>query len=238
MLIDFFLDKDCTLIVPAHDYSVRIAYSPSINIFQNGLDRDNELLQSCNRIYSLQEPDISPEMGTVAKHIFLRKDSVTGYHPENAFTGLGPLAETVIRSQTPWNVYGPYDRIMAYDDALILLLGVDLSKATPVHYAEYLSGRNPFIRWFRDKVGVIHPMRVGACSDGFNACYPFVSHLDICKSGKKGIVKIFPFKDLIQELVKLFRHKPEITRCTNPQCPRCRDILKGGPYYSFKEIKL
>jgi aminoglycoside N3'-acetyltransferase len=205
-----------------------------MNILQNGIDSDNESHQSMDRIYTPENTEISSEMGIVAKHILLRKESFIGYHPENAFASLGPEAEAIIQSQSPWNVYAPYDRIMTYDKAFILLLGVDLCKATPIHYAEYVSGRIPFIRWYCDENHVIRPMRVGGCSDGFDSCSSVVSHLNQCKPGNSGWINIYPFKDFIHELVQIFRQNHEITRCSDPECPRCRDILKGGPFYSFK----
>lgn len=237
-LIDYFFEKGCTLVVPAHNYKLRVWYNPSFRILQNGLDLKSCAYQSSKFHYMMKKHDISPDMGIVAENILLRDDSVIGHHPENAFASSGPEAESIIHTQSPWNVYSPYDCIMTYDKVFILLLGVDLSKATPVHYAEYISGRKPFIRWYKDNMDVIRPMRVGGCSDGFNACYPYISHLDLNKDRKNKNIKIYPFREFIEELVQCIRQNPEITHCSNPECPRCRDILKGGPYYSFKEIKL
>ena len=237
-LINFFMEKDCTLVVPVHNYALRVWYNPVINIIQNGLDMEERTPQSSHIIYTKKARSISSELGVVSKYVFLRKESVIGNHPENSFAASGPKAEEIIHTQSPWNVYSPYDQIMMDDKALILLFGVDLSKATPVHYAELLSGRKPFIRWYRDENGIIRPMRVGGCSNGFNACYPFISHLDLCKNRDNESIKIYPFREFIYELVNIIRHNPQITRCSDPECTRCRDILKGGPCYSFKELKL
>jgi aminoglycoside 3-N-acetyltransferase len=235
--IDILLGKGCTLIVPAHNYTRRIAYSSGIIIKQNGSEsRDTHMNGAMNKRFNPENVTISYEMGIISKKIVERHNSVLGLHPENAFAGIGPEAAWIIQSQTPWNVYAPYDVLMNDKKAFLLLIGVNLAKATPVHYAEMEAGRNPFIRWYRDAGGKVRPMRVGGCSDGFGNCESCVKSIE--KQVKIGTSewRIYPFRPFIKKLADCIQKKPGITFCHNQDCLRCRDGIKGGPYYAFPEL--
>ncbi len=186
--------------------------------------------------YMKSTHSISPEMGVVAKKITERKLSYLGYHPENAFAGIGVKALKIIRAQTPWNLYAPYDLIMKQDNAKIVLIDVDLTKATPLHYAELKAGRNMFIRWYKDSRDVVRPMRVGGCSNGFEKCRPFVEKIEKRVRTGTALWRIYPFQDFIETLTGAIKNHPDMTHCSDSSCQRCTDIICGGPSFSFQRI--
>lgn len=232
--IDLFLSYGTTLIVPAHCYGNRVQYVSRLKIRQNGDDdRPDNIKIPQSYKGDIDPEDISPQMGIVARRLAKRAESHIGFHPENAFAGIGPEAERIIKTQTPWNVYAPYDILMDVKKAKIVLIDVELNKATPVHYAEMQAGRNPFIRWYKDNNHEVRPMRVGGCSDGFENCRPYLKDLEsLCHAGLSSW-RIYPFQAFINRLSNIIRDIPEITRCEKPTCPRCRDCIAGGPYFSF-----
>jgi len=235
--IDLFLTHGTTLVVPAHCYRNRIPYVPRLRIRQNGdADQQDSIKNSQCYERDMNPEEISPLMGIVAQLLSKRAESHIGFHPENAFAGIGPEAESIIKSQTPWNVYAPYDILMEDTQAKIVLIDVDLSKATPIHYAEMKAGRNPFIRWYKDSNHNVRPMRVGGCSDGFEQCRPYLKDLEsVCHIGLS-TWRIYPFQAFINRVSDLIRDIPEITRCDKPICLRCKDSIAGGPYFSFPSL--
>jgi len=235
--IDLLLFHGITLIVPAHRYGNQVHDVHQLKILQNGNDDQPEYMNNPQPYSGDMDPEeISPLMGIVARRIAKRGTSHIGFHPENAFAGIGPAAEKIIKTQTPWNVYAPYDILMEDTQAKIVLIDVDLSKATPIHYAEMKAGRNPFIRWYKDSTNQVKPMRVGGCSDGFEQCRPYLNDLEsVCQTGLS-TWRIYPFQAFINRMSDLIGDFPEITRCDKPMCPRCRDSIAGGPYFSFFSI--
>ena len=239
IFIDIFNAYGSTLIVPAHSYANRVFYIPKLDIRQNGDDIQPENTNSPQPFTGVIDPeDISPEMGIIARRIAERDTSYIGFHPENAFAGFGPEAKRIIRAQTPWNVYAPYDILMDNKQAKIVLIDVDLSKATPVHYAEMKAGRNLFIRWYKDINHKVKPMRVGGCSDGFERCRPYLKDLESLCHTDSATWRIYPFRPFIDRLTDIIRDKPEVTRCGKSECSRCRNMISGGPYFSFPPLSL
>lgn len=237
LFINLFLKRGCTLIVPAHDYTKQISYSPGIKIIQNG-KRDQKIPANQMKVlpYTKRTHLISSEMGVVAKKITERELSHLGNHPENAFAGIGANALKIIRGQTPWDVYAPYDVMMKLDNVKIVLIDVDLTKATPLHYAEMKAGRNMFIRWYKDSGDIVRPMRVGGCSYGFEKCHPFVEKIEKRVHTGTALWRIYPFQDFIETLTRAIEKHPDITHCSENSCQRCTDIIRGGPFFSFQRI--
>ncbi len=239
ILIDIFLDRECTLIVPVHDYTMRAdVSSPGIFIHQNGMDRlsAGEEEQPEKR-FKPEFRTVSKEMGIIPQKIFRRKDTFRGNHPENALAGIGPEASRILHVQTPWDVYAPYDMLYRMKNVRIVLIGVGLRKATPVHYAEMRAGRQPFIRWYRDAAGVIRPMRIGGCSDGFEKLGSCVNSIENQVHAGPSVWRIFPFRPFINRISEEIQKNPQITHCDKRECPRCCDSIKGGPFFHFQELR-
>jgi aminoglycoside 3-N-acetyltransferase len=102
---------------------------------------------------------------------------VRGNHPLNSFSAIGPLADELIRTQSLLNVYGPLQALYKHPATYMVLIGVDLTKATPIHFAEEKAGRRLFRRWAKLLDGTVHEVAVGSCSEGFNNLAPAVKEL-------------------------------------------------------------
>ncbi|MDP9317017.1 MAG: AAC(3) family N-acetyltransferase [Chloroflexota bacterium] len=226
-VIQAFLESGCTLIVPTFTYTCGVA--PARWIPQNGLDMAGWRDTSEAQAYAPANPMIARDMGIIPARVLLTPGRHRGQHPLNSFTALGPRAKHLITAQAPLNVYGPLKQVYASNSAYLVLLGVDLTRATAIHYAEECAGRRLFRRWAKDVATGIVEVEVGSCSEGFNRLAPFVSWLERRVEVGTSVWRSYPFRQFIDQVTKAIRANPSITHCDDQQCVRCRDAVRGGP---------
>lgn len=229
-VIQAWLDSGCTLVVPTFTYECETPPPPQRPlILQNGLDEADLAAIRPNASYRQHSRMISPSMGAIPAKILEKTATVRGNHPLNSFAALGPLAAAIIATQSPDNVYGPLKQVYQHAAAFMVLIGVDLTKATPLHFAEEKAGRRLFRRWGRDVDNGIVETQVGSCSDGFNRLQPFVAHIEQRITVGASNWRIYPFRQFIDIAARVIAQNPAITHCDDQLCVRCNDAVKGGP---------
>ncbi|PKG39370.1 AAC(3) family N-acetyltransferase [Psychromonas sp. Urea-02u-13] len=241
-VIDCFLNAGCTLVVPTFTYD-NGAYPPQkgLEYAQNGMDLTiyQDALQGLTQCFDKDSQQISDSMGVLSKVILARPESIRGLHPVNSFTAIGPQAKNIIEQQSLLDVYGPYQYCYELENASLLLMGIDFTGVTPIHYAEQKSGRTLFRAWANVKVKAKAKnsndekmpveVSIGSCSAGFNALQPMVEHLVQKKLVGNSQWHCFEFTPFINRISKQIIATPEITHCDNAQCIRCHDAILGGP---------
>jgi len=226
-LIRGFLDSGCTIVVPTFTYECQVQAPAGKRYLRNGCMDNYEPVYV--EAFDRDSVMVSGDMGVVPARILERKNRFRGIHPLNSFTGIGPLAEELIEKQTYLNVYGPLKRMYEIAGAFIGLIGVDLTSATAIHLAEEKAGRNLFRRWAMDRDGTHQEVAVGSCSEGFNTFAPYVRKIERTTRVAESKWRFIPFRDFIDVITKAIVENPVITHCSNPDCSRCNDAVKGGP---------
>jgi aminoglycoside 3-N-acetyltransferase len=125
-------------------------------------------------------------------------------------------------------VWAPLEAL-AYHHGTVLLMGVDLTKLTLVHLAEKRAGRRPFLRWACGPSGDVIPVEVGGCSNGFCQFSAVLSPMTTTTQVGPSRWACLPAADSLDLLVQAITDRPQITRCEDPGCDRCRDAVAGGP---------
>jgi len=227
-IINAFLEAGCTLLAPSFTY--RFYLPPREEIEQNGLDTDDEMrtIEPTGRIYNSGIIDISSDMGAIPHSMVLTDGRYRGNHPSNSFVALGPESKELISCQTAEGVYAPFQQMME-KNGKIVMMGVDLTKMTAIHYAEQLSGRELFVRWALDKDGSTIRLREGSCSEGFNNLAPAVKDLETQITVGNSLWRIFPIKETVLACAEAIRNNNNITHCGKKKCRQCNDMQKGGP---------
>lgn len=227
-----FLEKNCTIMMPVFSYDFIQKPIPAYMPKRNGITDYSVLLNANyneNKIFSCSSKELSEkDMGALSKFILNDSHSIRGNHPLNSFAALGNHASELVSSQTPTDVYAPFNALKM-SDSYLLLMGTDLCSATLLHYAEQLAGRVPFIRWAKNPAGKTIPVSVGSCSLGFNNLYPHVKHLETRITIGQSVWCCYPVKAFLEAATAAIRHDPFITHCPNPNCERCSDSIAGGP---------
>ncbi|MFX0061782.1 MAG: AAC(3) family N-acetyltransferase [Candidatus Hermodarchaeota archaeon] len=228
-VVSALINQNCTVVVPTFSYDFDVPPPKHIKLpVQNAYTYTPK--EGIGKIYTPASNEIHSSMGVIPKYILSISGRVRGNHPLSSFTAIGSKAEEIIGKQTPDNVYAPLAEV-CNDDGLLVLMGVNLTKATAVHYAEELAGRRMFIRWANDVFGNPIAVKIGGCSHGFNNLSRFVEPIEKNITVGNSLWRIFPLRSFVDIVAQTIQENPNITHCYNPDCEDCKDAIQGGPYY-------
>ena len=230
MIIDAFIENECTLLVPTFTYMYAVPPPEHLRPEQNGWDysKIKEYPSPPKENYSVDSVIINTEeMGILPETILKEKNRIRGNHPLNSFSAIGKNAYELIKGQAPLDVYYPLEKLVN-EDGFVLLMGVDYDKMTLIHLAEKKAGRNLFKRWAKDNNGNTIMVYVGCCSDGFTNFSKYFKEIVKETTVGKSLWKILNAQEALTLATKLIKDNPDITRCKN-NCERCRDAISGGP---------
>ncbi len=228
-VIDGFIDKGCTALVPTFTYDYTIAFPKDKRPARNGcVYRDDYIIEDKGKIFTERSNDISwDSLGRIPYELLRYPDRERGYHPINSFAALGSLAKLLVLGQTETNVYAPF-KALAELDGYIILMGVDLTKMTAIHYAEQLSGRTLFVQYANGRDGKPIPVSVGSCSEGFNNLEQPLSSVESRMTVGNSLWRIYPAKTTIEIATRAILQNQSITHCDDLSCQRCNDAVAGG----------
>ena len=229
-VVDAFLAEGCTLLVPAFSFDANaVDPPPGSSIDRNGWDYSRSWFgRSDAAVYTTDSSAIDRRMGAVPAAVVRRHGRARGDHPMCSFAALGPTAADLIASQTPEDVFAPLAEL-ALRDGSVVLAGVDLNRMTLLHLAEQRSGRRMFVRWAADAHGKPLTARVGGCSEGFVNLRSTLSELERATRVGTSTWRVYAANAVLDVATDAIRRRPEITRCEDVLCTRCRDAVRGGP---------
>ena len=226
VLLDMLLALGCTVVVPTFTYDLEQPPPMGVRPERNGWDYDEWMPEAHDGRFDPNDNLISlRDMGAFPAALLRRPDRVRGNHPVDSFSALGPRAAEIIGTQEPMRVYGPLEKVC--DGGVVLLVGVDYTSLTLLHYAEQRAGRSLFQRWAKDKDGSLITCEVGGCSTGFNRFEGILPHYDELVGACR--FRLLDAGACVDAAAAAVRANPEITRCENSECERCRDAVLGGP---------
>lgn len=229
-IVQAFLDAGCTLLVPTHSYDFAVAAPFHKRPRRNGWDYDRYTGSNAgkDKIFTPASKEIDRGMGAISAAVLKHPNSVRGDHPTNSFSGVGPMAASLLRLQNRQAVHA-HLQALADAQGYVLLMGVGLDKMTLLHRAEEVAGRVPFRRWANDATGQPEMIEAGGCSDGFEKLAPFLARHEQETMVGASLWRLFPADETLQAAADAIRANPQITHCGDEACERCRDAMLGGP---------
>jgi aminoglycoside 3-N-acetyltransferase len=190
---------------------------PADNALDYGSGRD------MNRMAEFFHPDLPADrlMGAVAEA--LRNSSLArrSTHPILSFAGIG--VEPELEAQNLAEPLAPIGRLHEAG-GWVILLGVDHTVNTSIHYAERLAGRVGFLRWALTPEGVVGCPGFPGCSQGFQA---IESDLEgVIRNAYVGPVAIWAvaLADLVERTVSRLARDPLALLCASDSCSRCQAV--------------
>lgn len=226
-LLDMFLGFGCTVLVPTFTYALEQPAPVNDRPDQNGWNYEAFQPAPHDRCFDPAANELSlRDMGQFPRAVLERPCRVRGNHPLNSFSAVGPLAAELVSGQTQGDVYFPL-RSLCARDGKVLMIGVDFTSLTLLHLAEHQAGRRLFVRWAKGADGEVLACKVGSCSNGFERFYDVIP-FEATRIGQSP-VRVLDARLALAAAALAIEDQPEITRCSNPGCERCRDAILGGP---------
>jgi aminoglycoside 3-N-acetyltransferase len=216
------LDSVGALVMPTFTYMTMI--TPEVGPQNNGVTYGSE--HDLNRMaepFKLDMP-VDKQMGVIPEKLRQHPRARRSGHPIQSFAGI--YAEKFLAAQTLQNPLGPIGAL-AEEDGWVLLLGVDHTVNTSIHYAERLAGRKQFIRW------ALLPDRIVECpgfpgdSAGFEAITPMlITETRRVKVGD-ATVQAVSLRTLIQAVNEIIQDDPLALLCGRQDCERCNAVREA-----------
>ena len=209
------------LVMPTHTYNTMI--TPTTGPTNNGIVYGSG--QDLNRMAEFYTPTMHADrlMGIVPETLRQRPEAKRSSHPILSFAGIH--ADKIIASQTIDEPLAPI-RVLTERDGWVLLLGVDYTANTAVHFAERLAGRKQFVRWALTENGIIACPGFPGDSAGFNVLekdmQPHTKELQIGNA----LVRAMPIRALVAAVVQRLKNNPKDLLCSDLSCARCNEIRK------------
>ena len=210
------------VIVPTFTYKTMLV--PSAGPEHNGMSYGSNLDQ--NRMAEFYTPRMpaDPLMGIIPETLRRDPRALRSSHPIQSFAGIN--AEKFINSQTLDYPLMPLG-LLEEANGWAVLVGVDHTVNTSIHYAEKLAGRKQFIRWALTPKKVVECPGFPNCSAGFQALAPEMDKFTRKVQIGGALVQAVPLKMLFKVAVGQIKKDPLALLCQQEDCERCGEIRKS-----------
>lgn len=218
-LLRAVLDSVGALVMPTFTYKTMI--TPEIGPPNNGLvygmgGNSNSLAEP----FTLDMP-ADKMMGALPEVLRTHPASKRSSHPIQSFAGI--RADKFLAAQTLQNPLGIIGAL-AEAEGWALLLGVDHTVNTSIHYAEKLAGRRQFIRWALTPTRIIECPGFPGDSSGFDAIAADIENDVRRLQIGNAIAQAIPLKILFLAVVRRIKEDPLALLCQREDCERCNAL--------------
>jgi len=145
-------------------------------------------------------------------------------HPIQSFAGI--RADKFLAAQTLQNPLGAIGAL-AEANGWVLLLGVDHTVNTSIHFAEKLAGRKQFTRWALTPTSIIECPGFPGDSSGFDAIAPDIENEVRRIQVGDALVQAISLKILFSVVIQKIKKDPLALLCQRDDCERCMAVREA-----------
>lgn len=221
------------VMAPTFTYKTMIIpeVGPENNAVQYGTGKD------LNRMAEFYLPDMpaDPLMGVLPEKIRTHPEARRSFHPLLSFSGIN--VDEALDAQTIEEPLAPVG-VLARQNGIVLLIGVNHTVNTSIHYAERLAGRKQFIRWALTPHGVRECPGFGGCSDGFEQAAPYLEPVTRTTKIGGATMRAVQLDPMIQTIVEIIKKQPLALLCgkTDERCESVRRALQNPLVLETQEM--
>lgn len=214
------LESFKSLIMPTFTYRTMI--TPEVGPPNNGITYGAE--KDLNKMAVSFKNDLRADtmMGILPEALRNQPTVTRTNHPILSFAGFN--AEAALATQTLFDPLAPISAL-ADQDGWVVLINVDHTVNTSIHYAEKLAGRKQFIRWALKDERIVECPNFPGDSSGFNVIADIIKYdvfrVDI---GKTAFIQAVPLRVIITAVQGLLKIDPLALLCQRDDCLTCNEI--------------
>ena len=218
-LLGALLSSQRAVMMPAFTYKTMIV--PEVGPPNNALMYGGG--ENPNRMAEFYHPDMPVDrlIGAVAEALRRSPLARRSSHPILSFTGIG--VDDALDAQTLAEPLAPIGKLVE-ERGWVLLLGVDHTVNTSIHYAERLAGQASFVRWALTPEGVVECPSFPGCSQGFQALGPDLEGVNRRARAGNATLQAVPLVALMERVRSRIANDPLALLCNSESCLRCNAV--------------
>ncbi len=218
-LVKILLASTSGVMMPAFTYKPML--TPEVGPPNNGMLYGKERDQ--NRMAEPFTPEMPVDklIGTLAEILRVYPGVRRTFHPILSFCGFH--VERALDAQTIFNPLAPI-AALSDQDGWVLLLGVDHTVNTAIHYAEKLARRKQFIRWALTPDRIVECPNFPGDSSGFQAVAPDLEQVSRFVEVRGVRIQAVPLKKLFDLVLMRLAEDPTALLCPREDCERCSEV--------------
>jgi len=222
-VLDAMLASFASVIMPTHTYKTKII--PDVGPPNNGIVYGSG--QDQNKMAEPFHPDMRADlmMGILPETLRNHPLAIRTSHPILSFSGIN--ADLILFTQTLYEPLAPIGA-MAEQDGWVVLINVDHTANTSIHYAEKLAGRKQFIRWALGNDRVVECPNYPGDSMGFQALEEHLTSDTRRVEIGEALLQAVPLKRLFAVVQELIKKDPLALLCERTDCERCNAVRATG----------
>jgi aminoglycoside 3-N-acetyltransferase len=212
--------------MPTFTYKTMV--TPGVGPPNNGITYGNgkDLNKMAESFHPAMPPD--PLMGALPLQLLHEEDVFRTSHPILSFAGVD--VEEILLTQTLFDPLAPIGAL-AERGGWALLINVDHSANTSIHYGEKLAGRRQFVRWAVTGGRIVECPGYPGDSTGFNAIEEYVQfHTRRVEMEGGAFLQALPLTQLLNVTVELIKRNPLALLCQREDCEMCKAVRNAAVY--------
>ena len=222
-VLDAMLASFAGVVMPTFTYKTEII--PEVGPPNNGITYGSGY--DHNKMAEPFRPDMRADalMGILPEVLRNHPSATRTAHPILSFAGIN--ADLPLFTQTLYEPLAP-SGALAELDGWVVLINVDHTANTSIHYAERLAGRKQFVRWALVGDRVVECINYPGDSMGFQPI-----ELQLAQDTRRvpvgeGFIQAVPLQRLFEIVKGLIKKDPLALLCERLDCERCQAVRTTG----------
>ena len=207
------------LIVPTFTYMTMV--TPEVGPPDNGMTYGTG--RDLNKMAVPFHLNLQPDkmMGSLPRTVLFQEGSIRTAHPILSFGGID--VDHILITQTLREPLAPLGALAEWD-GWVILINVDHSVNTSIHYAEKLAGRKQFLRWAMIENRIVECPGFPGDSTSFDAIAEGVKSDTRFVKVNNAVIQAVPLKRLFVAAREMIKKDPLALLCQRSDCERCNAV--------------